>query len=176
MKKIIIASQNPVKIKATLQGFKSMFSDEKFQVKGVEVDSGVKDQPMTDEETLKGAINRCNQAFQLFPGADFYVGVEGGVDYLQKEMICFAWVVIKSSTKIGKGKSATFFLPQKAKIHIEQGAELGHAMDRIFNQKNIKQKNGAIGLLTDNSITRTELYISAIITALIPFKQKNLYD
>lgn len=50
MKKIVIASNNPVKINATLTGFQQMFPNEQFEIKGVSVPSGVKDQPKNDSE------------------------------------------------------------------------------------------------------------------------------
>jgi len=53
---------------------------------------------------------------------------------------------------------------------------LGEADDIIFGQTNSKQKNGTVGNLTDNAVDRTKYYIDAIILALIPFKNKNLYE
>ena len=59
MKKIIIASTNPVKINSTKNAFDLMLQ-EKYEVIGVKVDSKVANQPMSFEETLKGAFNRVN--------------------------------------------------------------------------------------------------------------------
>jgi non-canonical (house-cleaning) NTP pyrophosphatase len=56
--RLIIASTNPVKVQSALHGFRLMFPDETFTTEGVSVPSGVSDQPMTDEETLQGALNR----------------------------------------------------------------------------------------------------------------------
>jgi non-canonical (house-cleaning) NTP pyrophosphatase len=53
---------------------------------------------------------------------------------------------------------------------------LGEADDRVFSRKNSKQSNGAIGILTNDAIDRTELYIPAVIFALIPFKNPDLYS
>lgn len=175
MKKIIIASQNPVKIQATLDGFKSMFPDENFKVKGVSAESGVKDQPMSDEETLRGAENRARKAMKTYQQADYYVGIEGGAQEWNGELTTFAWVVIRSGKKIGKARTATFFLPKKAAELIKNGKELGEAMDKMFNKSNSKQKEGAIGILTGGVIDRKALYTPAIISALIPFKRRDLY-
>ncbi len=59
MKKIIVASKNPVKINATKVAFEKVFPQETFEVIGMQVPSFVSDQPMSDEETLEGAINRA---------------------------------------------------------------------------------------------------------------------
>lgn len=44
--KIVVASKNPVKIKATLGGFEKMFPDVVFETEGVSVSSGVSEQPL----------------------------------------------------------------------------------------------------------------------------------
>ena len=45
----------------------------------------------------------------------------------------------------------------------------------VFKRSNSKQKNGAVGILTDNLINRTYYYAHAIILALIPFSNTKLY-
>jgi len=176
MKKIIIASTNPVKIKATLAGFKLMFPREEFVIDTIVVDSGVGEQPMTDKQTLVGAINRILAAKKQNPKADFWVGIEGGVEDIGQEMTCFAWVVIiDKNGQVGKGKSGTIILPPKVAELVRSGMEMGEADDKVFHMTNSKQKMGAVGILTDNIIDRTKYYIDTIIFALIPFKNRNLY-
>ena len=53
--------------------------------------------------------------------------------------------------------------------------ELGDADDVIFGRTNSKQGNGSVGILTADVITRTIFYQQAILLALIPFKNSNLY-
>ena len=175
MKLLIAASKNPIKIKAALNGFKKIFPNERFSIKSVDVESGVSDQPMSDEETVKGAQNRARNALQLFPKADFSVGIEGGAKTRGTETFTFAWVVVVSKTEEGKGRTASFQLPIKVAMQLKEGKELGDVMDEIFGKKNSKQQEGAIGILTDGVIDRTKLYTPAVIAALIPFKKKNLY-
>ena len=55
MKKVIIASKNPVKINATKKAFEEVFN-EHFEFEGVSADSSVSDQPMSNKETLQGAL------------------------------------------------------------------------------------------------------------------------
>lgn len=61
MKKIIVASKNPVKVHAVEQAFGKMFPDEIFEIEGVSVLSGVSEQPLSNEETYTGAMNRVMQ-------------------------------------------------------------------------------------------------------------------
>jgi inosine/xanthosine triphosphatase len=175
MKKIIVASKNPVKITATLEGFRSIFPDEEFEAAGVSVPSGVGNQPFSDAETLRGALNRADAACSHDPNADFWVGIEGGIEDKGSEMEAFAWVVVRSKTLIGKGKSGTFFLPERVMNMIKEGMELGEADDIVFGMTNSKQEHGAVGILTGNVINRTELYKAATVLSLIPFRNTELY-
>lgn len=49
MKKIIVASHNPVKIKAATDGIQRLFPDQTFVVESVDVPSGVSEQPFHEE-------------------------------------------------------------------------------------------------------------------------------
>ena len=172
MKKVLIASKNPVKINATKKAFEEVFND-RFEFEGVSVDSSVSDQPMSNDETLKGATNRLQNIQHL--KADYLVSIEGGVDFLNDSYEAFAWIIISDRNKIGKAKTATFTLPLKISKLIKEGFELGEADDLVFKRSNSKQKNGAVGILTDNIISRSDYYSHAIILALIPFTNTKLY-
>ncbi len=175
MPKVIIASKNPVKIQAVKNGFENMYSDQDFDFFGVSVSSGVDDQPMSNNETYTGAMNRADNASREVVGADFYVGVEGGIERHGNEMEVFAWIVIKAADKYGKARTATFFLPNEVVELVKDGIELGEADDIVFNRNNSKQQDGAVGILTGNVINRTNYYVEAVVLALIPFKNVDLH-
>ncbi|KAK4228591.1 Maf/Ham1, partial [Podospora fimiseda] len=174
---IVVSSKNPVKTGAALDGFSNMFakSGMTFTVKGVSVASGVPDQPMTDDETLQGALNRVGNAQIVEPEADFWVGIEGGVNPHRGSLESFAWVVVTDKTgRTGKARTAAFYLPDEVAELVRGGMELGPADDLVFGRQNSKQKNGAVGLLTDDAVTRKDIYVQAVTMALIPFKNPNL--
>ncbi|QHL85923.1 non-canonical purine NTP phosphatase [Nibribacter ruber] len=173
--KVVVASGNPVKVSAALAGMQKMMPGASIETVSVSVPSGVADQPMTDEETLAGALNRVQNAKEANPLADAWVGIEGGVDYLQGELATFAWVVIQTEDLVGKARSGTFFLPKTVQELVEQGLELGKANDQIFSRINSKQKGGAIGILTDEVLDRKQLYEQAVVLALVPHKNRELY-
>jgi len=153
-----------------------MFPDEEFTVEGVSVPSGVSDQPSSDDETYEGACNRVANARKQVPAADFWVGLEGGVQEKGADMESFAWMFVESAEGLtGKARTGTFFLPPQVAELIKQGKELGEADDIVFGKTNSKQANGAVGLLTDDCITRSNFYEIAITLALIPFKNTQLY-
>jgi len=184
MKTIALASHNPVKIQATLNAFRRMFPGEQFEVESLTVSSGAPAQPMSDKDTLQGAIQRVRNAAAMLPEADYWVGIEGGVEDENDEMAAekstamaaFAWVVVRSGDRVGKARTGTFFLPAPVADLVRQGKELGEADDIIFGRSNSKQENGAIGLLTGNVIDRTQLYEHAVVLALVPFKNVGLYS
>lgn len=158
-----------------MNGFQRMFPAETFTIKTISVSSGVSPQPMSNDETIQGAQNRATNAAKILPDGDYWVGIEGGVESVHAELSAFAWVVVLSDHQTGKGKSGTFFLPNAIADLVRQGKELGEADDIIFKRSNSKQDNGAIGILTANVIDRRQLYEPAVIMALIPFLNPELY-
>lgn len=174
MKTVVVASTNPVKLQAAREGFTRMFPDETFAVEGVSAPSGVSDQPMSDSETLQGALNRARNVAQLVPAADYWIGIEGGIEDRDGDMQVFAWVVVLSPERSGKGKTGTFYLPREIAELVRQGKELGDADDIVFGRSNSKQKNGAIGILTGDVLDRASYYVHAVIMALVPFRNPHL--
>ena len=59
-----IGSQNPVKINSVQLGFTKMFPDLEFSFQGIGVDSGVSNQPLSEEETIDEALAILRQEFE----------------------------------------------------------------------------------------------------------------
>lgn len=175
MIKIVVASKNPVKLDAVLEGL-SVFLHEEIELLGVSVESGVSDQPMSDTETLLGAESRVKNTHDQFHGFDYYIGIEGGVENSSSGLMAFAWIVISNGKQIGKARTTTFMLPPRVAELVHQGYELGDADDMVFAKSNSKQQNGAVGLLTNDAITRKILYLPAVQLAFIPFLNPELYS
>ncbi len=60
--KVIVGSENKVKVRAVREAFEERFPG--AVVEGKSVDSGVSEQPLSLEETIEGAINRAKRAFE----------------------------------------------------------------------------------------------------------------
>ncbi len=90
-------------------------------------------------------------------------------------MVAFAWVVVRDAYQMGRGRTGAFYLPPQIVELVRQGKELGEADDITFGRVNSKQEDGAVGLLTGNVIDRARLYEHAVVLALIPFKNPDLY-
>jgi inosine/xanthosine triphosphatase len=173
--KVIIASKNPVKINAVKAAFSEAFLDIDFEFKGIASDSGVPDQPIGEKQTFQGAKNRLDFIQNSEPKADYWVGIEGGINNdSDGSMEAFAWMIIRSESKEGKARTANFYLPKQISTLVNGGMELGHADDKIFGKSNSKQSSGSVGILTQYKLNRTEYYSHAILLALIPFLNPSL--
>lgn len=168
--KIVVASRNPVKVGATTQAFQTLFPDAVLDVTSVNVESGVGDQPDSDEATRRGARMRALGAREANPEADFWVGLEGGIEVVDDQLMAFAWMAVQGRVgDISEARSTTLPLPPEVKKLVASGLELGEANDRVFSTVNSKQAGGAYGLLTDGLYTREGIYAQTLIMALIPF-------
>ncbi|MEM0117040.1 MAG: inosine/xanthosine triphosphatase [Conexivisphaerales archaeon] len=171
MQKILVAvgSSNKVKVRATSEAFSKFFDCE---VEGVDVSSGVNEQPFEDE-TFIGAKNRAVSAIKSLK-ADFGVGIEGGITTISGRGLGFAAVyLIDRRGRESMASSGMFPLPEEAMELVKQGKELGEAMDILTGLKDTKRGLGAVGLLTKGVIDRTALYRDAVVFALIPFINSN---
>ena len=168
--KIVVGSRNPVKIGAATQAFETLFPDASLEVIAVDVDSGADDQPDSDEATRQGARTRALNSRRAEPDADFWVGLEGGVEIIDQQLMAFAWMSVQGRVgDISEARSTTLPLPPAVKELLIGGMELGEANDRVFSTVNSKQGGGAYGLLTDGLYTREGIYAQTLVIALIPF-------
>lgn len=177
MTKVIVGSKNPVKIESVKEGFSNFFKD--VEVIGVEVDSGVPDQPNNDE-IYEGAKNRALELKRINDeqdlNGDFFVGIEGGITEIHSKWCNFAVTYIMDNKKrIGFGSSPHFELPGTVTDELLNGGELGPVMDKLTGDFNIKQKGGAIGFFTKNVFSRKDFCVFGVITALVPFVNEELY-
>ncbi|QCR37241.1 inosine/xanthosine triphosphatase [Nissabacter sp. SGAir0207] len=162
---VVAATTNPAKIDAIKLAFEDIFGPESVRIEGIEVESGVPAQPMGSDETRSGARNRVTNARQLRPEADFWVGVEAGIE----DDMTFAWMVIEDMHQRGESRSASLMLPEVILREIRLGHELGEEMAKLSGIADVKRKGGAIGIFTAGVLTRTRVYHQALVLALAPF-------
>ena len=177
MKKVIVGSGNPVKLETTKEAFALVFPDELFEFVTHKAESGVSDQPFGMSETKDGAANRAAACRKEYPAADFFVGLEGGLEELEGEFWVFAWMcILDNAGNAGYGRTSSFLLPPKVTELVKGGEELGIATDIAFSETNSKHKEGTVGILTNGTITRKDFYRDALVFALIPFIKPDLYE
>lgn len=171
--KIFVGSTNPVKIKAVLKAAVETWPD--VEVIGIEVNSGVSEQPMTDDETRLGATNRAKSVLQA--GLKTIesektnvlgVGLEGGVfEKNPGELWSTVWaVIVDHQGNINECNGARFKVPAIVAEKILAGQEMGPVIGEIFKDDQVKKKQGMIGVITNNFIDRTQVYSAIVKTAL----------
>lgn len=74
------------------------------------VPSGVAEQPLSDEETRRGARQRVLAARLVVPEADYWVGLEGGLERIDGAWMGSAWMVVVNRAG-GEGMARTPTLP-----------------------------------------------------------------
>lgn len=168
--RVVIASKNPVKLAAGRSAFEALFPGADIEMLAVDAASGVADQPRSDDETRTGARNRAAQARQAHDDADFWVGLEGGIDVSGEQLMAFAWMhVLGRNGLSSEARSVSLPLPPRVKELVDAGFELGDANDRVFSMLNSKHGGGAFGLLTEGRVTRESVYAETMMLALMPF-------
>lgn len=173
--KIAVGSKNPVKIEAVRLAFKIVWTDNEYQLEGIDIKSGVSDQPMSDEESIKGARNRAISACQTL-NTDFGVGLEGGLQQIGDRWFDCGWVVVVDKQgREGVGSTVKLETPIKMVKMVKGGMELGQADDILFNKQNSKQLEGHFGIMTNNIITRTSGLRDGVLAALARFIQPQVF-
>lgn len=164
---VAVGSTNPVKIGASRAVIARVAAA--ARVEGVSVASTVREQPWGDDETIRGARSRAIAARHAL-GAELGIGIEGGVVEDEDGLRTCAWaVVVGAGDREGRGGSLAMPLPPVVAELVRGGLELGDAMDRVAGTRNVKQAQGAVGLLTMGLIDRQRAYEALITYALAPF-------
>lgn len=174
--KVAVGSLNPVKIEAVENVLSKLYED--VEVFGVDVKSGIPDQPIGNK-TIEGALNRAKNARQK-TGADWGVGIEAGlfkVPYTQSGYVDIQWcVVVDREGRVTLGCNSGFeYPPQVIDAVFRDEKEIGEVMDELTGIKDLGKKIGAIGILTKGHLNRTEMTEQAVLMAFIPRMNEKLY-
>ena len=168
--KVLVGSENPVKIQSVRESFLTFF--EHVEVEGIQVDSGVAEQPI-DNETFEGAKNRAENVKRVNDqrnlGAAFFIGIEGGVLQLNDRRFGVNVVyILDQHNRDSFATTGLYELPSTIK-------ELGRAIGELANDSFDAREHGTVGFLTDGKIDRLQNQVQGITLALIPFVNDNLY-
>lgn len=171
---LFVGSANPVKINAVTIAASETWPE--CVVLGTETKSGVSEQPISDEETRTGAQNRAKAALAwglkketfVLPTiestntshiAHLGVGLEGGVVELADGMYSTVWVcVVDAQGIVAEANGARFKVPEKIANHIREGKEMSLIVSKLSGEKDIRSKQGMIGIITNGFVDRTEIY------------------
>ena len=170
---VTLGSANPVKRRAVELALRRLLGPAAPRVVCLDVDPGVRSQPWGDHETRLGAGNRARAALARAeqPTATLGVGLEGGVSDEDGCLWAFSWAVVVSGSESAAARSAAFALPEPIAALVQDGLELGDAMDRTFGVVGTKRDQGAVGLLTGGALDRAGLYAQPVLLALAALLQ-----
>lgn len=171
---IAVGSTNPTKVQPVKTVFAHYFGTVK--VKGVSVDSGVPEQPIGDEQTYQGALNRAKRALEKVPGAEYGVGIEGGLaerayGWFEHSLV----VIVNAKGEVGVGASSGLVLPDSILERIHQGQNLEQAIDAMFGTTKIGEGIGMFGVMTNKYVTRAVSVKQGVAFALARFLHADLY-
>lgn len=168
MKEIILTSKNPAKITAAERVISSAFREYKLET--IEVQSGISATPDSDEEGIRGCLNRIREAKKLFPNKDIYIGLEGIIRKNEYGTFLCGWCVVDLSKegRVGYGCSGQVKLPDFIAERIETLQELSDLVKDTYSSPLVGEIDqiGTNGIITNKAYTRDHEFEDAIRCAL----------
>lgn len=174
--KVFVGSKNLVKIAAARKAFEGVFPDQSWNIEGFSVDSGVSNQPMDEEETMRGARNRA-KALLKKGGADYYVGLEGGLIHSAGQWMECGWIVVLDEDgNEGISTSPKMMISDEAYEYMKAGNNLSDFCEKHFDIKDAGAKMGYFGIMTNGLIDREHGYMVAVAFALARFTHPKIFE
>ncbi|MCS7098624.1 MAG: inosine/xanthosine triphosphatase [Candidatus Methanomethyliaceae archaeon] len=175
---VVVGTSNPVKVEAVRKAFLRFFKD--VEVIMHPVSSKAPPQPIGLAITIEGAISRAKRALEVEERANLGVGIEAGIvpvpyaisGYMDQQ---FAAIVDRlGRTTIGGGPAFEYpsFIINRI---LRENMEVNTIMAEITGEPKIGHKGGAISYFSKNILNREIITEIAVIMALIPRLNENLY-
>lgn len=177
-----VASTRPPKIIGVRRALERLFvqftlSASSFRIESIDAPSGVRDTPMSVEESMRGAEHRARHVFMHDAHEESYsVGVEGGLFTEHRRLFLQSWACVFDGERTNFGASGCIELPSRlAEEVIERKLELGVAIDYFARATDIRSNQGTFGIVTNDMVTREDSFAEAALLAFMPFFNKNIY-
>ncbi len=167
---INIASHNPSKIEAFREIIKDYNNLQPATIVDVDSLSGVSEQPISLDETIKGAINRAQGSFN---NCQYSVGLESGlmsVPYTKTGYMDVCACAIFDGHNYYLGLSSAWEPPAKiVQYIIQEGLDMNEAAFKagLTPNKKVGSAEGLVGIVTKGKLSRKEYTKEAIRMALI---------
>ncbi|WP_277586160.1 DUF84 family protein [Psychrobacillus antarcticus] len=169
--KILIGTQNRAKTKAVQAISSVYYPDAIFE--NIEVSSDVSEQPMSQEETRQGAINRAKYLMED-TDALFGIGLEGGIQVIDGQMYICNWgALVTQKGTVFTATGAGVPLPKEISEQLLAGAELGPVMDVFTNKNGIRHDEGAIGVFSNGFVNRSAMFEHIMLLLIGQFEFSN---
>jgi len=169
----VVGSTNPAKVEAVRRILEQLAPG--CALEALDVPSGVGAMPLGEDAVRAGAHARARAALER-SGADVAFGLEGGAILEARD----AWltghvVAVTRDGRLGEAAWGRMLLPHVAAERLRGGEELGDIIDELFARKESKRQSGAIGILTEGAMSRTDAFAYLVAMACAPFLHPELY-
>lgn len=169
--RIKVGSLNPAKVAAVEEILKDYPHLSAAEVSGVDVPSGVSDQPKSLDEAITGAMNRATAAFS---DCDYAIGIESGVMPVAQAKSGYMDLTVASiydGKEYHLGLSSAWEFPntEVMRLIIEEGLDMNQACNKVglTTNQNLGSAEGAIGVVTKGRLDRKSYTKQALQMALI---------
>jgi inosine/xanthosine triphosphatase len=176
---IIVGSQNQIKLTAVNEVVADYARLSGAKVVGVASDSGIREQPLSLEETVKGAKNRAENAYAA---GSLSIGLESGlilVPETDSEYMDVCICSVYDGEKHHIGMSCGFRLPKPVSdLIISEGLDLNQAMQKcgFTHNPRLGAAEGSVGLFTSGRICRKDYCKQSLVTALISVENSHFFE
>ena len=164
---IVVCSKNIAKNNAVNNVIKEFFED--YEIKSLETKSLVSETPMSNDEGLKGCINRINDALKQDNNSNLYIAMEGILNPTNYGTFLCGWTVIydKDTNEYSYGCSAQIKVPDEIINNLDKNTRLSKKVAEYTNSSDeIISEIGTNGMLTDGCYTRTDEFTDSILCAI----------
>lgn len=169
----IISTNNSLKHSAAKTYFSSILKESSVSINRAY--STRSDQPFGDD-TMQMAVSRAEQSAGK---ADYSIGIESGLfqdsasgRYFDFHCCCIIDIIGERSY----GFSSGFNIPCHIVDEIKKGMDMSHAFEALYGIGGIGEKEGIVGYLTDNRLTRETLILESLRNAMSTRFSKLNYD
>jgi len=168
--RLALGSKQPAK-RAAVQEIAPLFWS-RWELHCLSVPSGVRAQPLSDEETVAGALARA-RVVRDSADADYGIGLESGVAAGPLgRLSAVSWaVVVDRDGCVGIGGAERFTLPPAVAERVLHGEELASAL-RALGMTSTPSEGGTVALLTGGRRQRRELLAIALLHALCDLERQ----
>ncbi len=148
------------------------------------VETGVPAMPLTDWQLMHGARTRAESVREQLQkegaSAQLYVGLEGGFHSINVDdewhTFLRGWAYATDGTRGYFGASPSVSVPASiADMVIDGKRELSVVIDEVTNERDVRSRQGAWGVLSRDLLTRSMSFEAALIAAFAPFYNPGLY-
>jgi inosine/xanthosine triphosphatase len=169
--KVHVGSTNKSKIDAVAEILKEYPHLADAEVIGVQAESNVGNQPLTLDDTVRGATNRAKASFH---DCELSIGIESGLMVVPGSKsgymdVCVCAIYDGDQFHIGLSSAWEFPDQRITRSIVEEGLDMAEAVNRagLTTNPSIGSHEGAIGILTKGRVDRKAYTKEALRMALI---------